>query len=283
MLRIERLTCAFAWSRSERGLESIDLQVDPGEFAVIVGPNGSGKSTLLDCISGHRDDFSGAIRSGDIVLSSLSPRRRAEIVNLLRHDEGLGLPNLMTIGDVLGLWAEQGAGYRRLHRSVSESHLESELRAFLPHLESRLSDQVATLSGGEAQLLSLLCLQLSYRWRKPRAGPILLLDEHTANLDDVLARAVMERSRELARNFGASCLCVTHSLHLASECADSIYFLAQGRTTPMEPDVLSKPPDQRLEWLAGQMLASHGLPSLNARNKAVPREGAGLGAHNRGQ
>ncbi len=89
-------------------------------------------------------------------------------------------------------------------------------------LEKRLDDQVALLSGGQRQVLSLIMATF---------GPakILLLDEHTAALDPSAAELVMSLTDEIVRRFEITTVMVTHSMRQALDYGSRIIMLHQGR------------------------------------------------------
>ena len=57
-------------------LKGIDIQVQDGEFLVLVGPSGCGKSTLLKCLAGLNDITAGEIKIGDRIVNDIPPRDR---------------------------------------------------------------------------------------------------------------------------------------------------------------------------------------------------------------
>lgn len=211
-----------------RGIRSVSLEVMPGEFVMLLGRNGSGKSTLLECIAGYRVPSSGSILVGDTELGHMPPHERSSLVTLVGQRSGIGLPQHMRIGEVLALCHNDGGyalGFLRWRRR--EQTLEESLSRFLPHLSGRLSDQVRTLSGGELQLLSLACLDVRMKDKRPLAHA-LLLDEHVSSLDTILGRRVMSLSRQFCKRNELASIVVTHSWLLVREFADRIIFLEDG-------------------------------------------------------
>ncbi|MDG1709268.1 MAG: ATP-binding cassette domain-containing protein, partial [Emcibacteraceae bacterium] len=57
-------------------IESLDLEINDGEFLVLVGPSGCGKSTLLRMVAGLEDVSSGELEIGDRVVNTLAPKDR---------------------------------------------------------------------------------------------------------------------------------------------------------------------------------------------------------------
>src|SRR5918998_6713431 len=57
-------------------LDDVDLDVEDGEFMVLVGPSGSGKSTVLRIVAGLEDATSGTVKIGDRVVNDVEPKDR---------------------------------------------------------------------------------------------------------------------------------------------------------------------------------------------------------------
>ncbi len=229
MLSITNLSISFGTRRHSRGIKNLNLDVNDGELTFILGRNGCGKTTLLECIAGIRNPLRGEIWVGSHLLNKLSINRRADFVGLLSQEQGLSLPQHLTIGDILGLWHRRQANlFKILHSKSSRKMLQEVATEYLPHLATRLDDQVCSLSGGEKQLLSLACLRLLFEQTNPDSY-VLLLDEHTASLDPSLSREVMHDTIAFVRKYKVAGLAVTHSIKMASEVADEVHFLNGGR------------------------------------------------------
>ena len=89
-------------------------------------------------------------------------------------------------------------------------------------LEDRLSDEVAMLSGGQRQALSLIMATLN----PPK---ILLLDEHTAALDPKIAKKIMEITDQLVRSYQPVTIMITHNLQDALAVGSRTLLLQQGK------------------------------------------------------
>ena len=89
-------------------------------------------------------------------------------------------------------------------------------------LETRLSDKVGLLSGGQRQALTLLMASL----KKP---DLLLLDEHTAALDPKTAAKVLELTTEIVEEDHLTTLMVTHNMHDAIRLGNRLIMMCDGR------------------------------------------------------
>jgi putative ABC transport system ATP-binding protein len=198
-------------------LQSLDLQIQEGEFLVLMGPSGSGKSTLLNLIGGLDRPTQGAIRVGEDRIDRLSDRQltawRARHVGLvfqfynllpvLSAEKNVELPLLLT----------------HLNRSQRRRHVETALH--LVGLGHRMKHTPRTLSGGEQQRVGIA--------RAIVTDPTLLLcDEPTGDLDRKSGDEVLDLLQQLNRDHGKTIVMVTHDPR-ASERATRILHLEKGR------------------------------------------------------
>ena len=89
-------------------------------------------------------------------------------------------------------------------------------------LENRLGDRMELLSGGQRQAVSLLMATLA-------KSKILLLDEHTAALDPVMAELVMRLTRDIVKQHGLAALMVTHSMAQALAYGNRTIMMHRGK------------------------------------------------------
>jgi polar amino acid transport system ATP-binding protein len=206
-------------------LRGIDLRVGEHEAIALIGASGSGKSTLLRCI-----DLLEEIDDGDIYLDGecitvpgINPvpiRRRLGLVfqafNLFPH---------MTVLENVTLGATKA---KRMAKREAEERGKALLRRF--GLANRSGDYPDKLSGGQQQRVAIARALVT----NPRA---LLLDEVTSALDPELVGEVLEVIRDLKAE-GMTMIIATHEMTFASEVADLVCFLENGRI------VESGPPEQ---------------------------------------
>ncbi len=200
---------------------SLDLEVNDGEFVVLVGPSGSGKSTTLRLVAGLEHPTGGRILLGGRDITALPPQARDlamvfQSYALYPHKtvrQNLAFPLRMQKQDA-------GAIDARVSR-VAEQLGIGEL----------LERKPRQLSGGQRQRVALGRAMV----REPRG---FLLDEPLSNLD---ARLRVETRTELARmqrRLGATMLYVTHDQEEAMTLSDRVAVMHQGRlqqyARPME-------------------------------------------------
>ena len=207
-----RITGAHVSFEGTRALDGVDLAVGDGELVVLLGPSGCGKTTLLRAASGLQPLDAGRIELDGRDLTGERPDQRG--IGLMFQDEVL-FPHFDVEGNVaFGLrMAKVPAAERR--RRVAEVLELVGLSGF----EGR---DVATLSGGEAQRVSLARALAP----KPR---VLLLDEPFGSLDRLLRERLINELRPVLDQVGVTAIHVTHDHHEAFALADRIAVMASGR------------------------------------------------------
>jgi branched-chain amino acid transport system ATP-binding protein len=205
-------------------LNGVSLRVEDGKLFSVVGPNGAGKTTLLRAISGlfreaHPGEKEHASVSGTITFDGerVDKLRAYQIVkkSIVHCPERRRLFPEMTVLENL----EMGA-YLRKDKEGIKKDLEWGYKLF-PVLKERGDQMVATLSGGEQQMLAIARSLMS----KPK---LLLIDEPSLGLAPILKSNVFERIKEIQRS-GVTILLVEQDVSVAIDIADWIYVLAHGR------------------------------------------------------
>lgn len=191
-------------------IENISIELNPGEWFVLLGPNGCGKSTLLDCVVNRLMPAAGEI----LIAGHSLQRSPAEA----KFHLGYGcapdvLPPLLTARQCL----EVHAGAKGTAISAELLALGDELQ-FAPYLESF----VDTLSLGTRQKLAVLLALVG--------DPLLIvLDEAFNGLDPKSALILKRHLRARIERRGGALLLATHSLDIVEHYADRAAVLIDGR------------------------------------------------------
>lgn len=213
-LDIRGLRVRFGASEALRGVDVPNLR--PGELTALVGPNAAGKSTLLRAVAGMVQHEAGEIRLGQVELSKLRLRRRAEHVRyvpqIFAHSASLPVSDAVVVARMAG---RTGRAEARDRKAAGDALA----RVGAAHLHDR---DVTRLSGGQQQLVAL-AMGLA------RPAPVLLLDEPTSALDLRHQLETLELARSLARDDGMVVLIAIHDLNLALRHADRVVLLNEGR------------------------------------------------------
>lgn len=197
-------------------LKSVNLEIQPGEFVVIVGRSGCGKSTLLRQVAGLETPT-----RGGVLLDGEPPRKISSTAVRVMFQDSRLLPWRRVLENVtLGLpkeWLDRG-----------EWALEQ------VGLKERAHEWPSVLSGGQKQRVALARALVS----QPR---LLLLDEPLGALD-ALTRAEMQRLIEkLWYEQGFNALLVTHEVEEAIALADRVLLVEKGEVTMDIPINLPRP------------------------------------------
>ena len=211
---IEFLGVSFTYGR-EAALESVDLDIAPGETVALVGPTGAGKSTLASLIPRLIDPTEGAVCIDGTDLRHASVRSVRNQVSMVLQDCTLLRGTLRDNIAVGRPWA----GDFEIERAARLA-LVDEFSSRLPDgLDTRIGERGADLSGGQRQRIAIARAIL-------RDAPILLLDEPTSALDPTSEELIIEALRNLPRE--RTTVVVAHRLSTI-EHADRIVVLDRAR------------------------------------------------------
>jgi multiple sugar transport system ATP-binding protein len=196
---------------STTALSDINLEIEPGEFLVLLGPSGCGKSTILKIVAGLEDATEGEIYIDGKLANYVRPKERD--VSMVFQNYAL-YPH-MTVGTNLGFPLKM--------RGVPKARVASEVSRIAELLE--LSDQLTKypeqLSGGQRQRVALGRAII----REPVA---FLMDEPLSNLDALLRVQMRSELLKLHRRVGKTTVYVTHDQVEAMTMANRIVVLRLG-------------------------------------------------------
>jgi branched-chain amino acid transport system ATP-binding protein len=194
-------------------VRGVDFAVRSGELVVVLGPNGAGKSTFVKAIAGLVPVHSGAMRLGDIDITTVPAHEK------IRH--GLAFvpqtENIfatLSIHDNLLLAADILPKEKRGERIAA-------LYAMFPDLAERPSRRAGALSGGQRQMLAVaraLIVEPS----------VLILDEPSAGLSPKIVAEVFSRLKEI-NAVGVTIILVEQNVKAALAIADRAVILVEGQ------------------------------------------------------
>ena len=187
-------------------LKGISLNVGSGESIAIVGPSGSGKSSLLMVLGGLERATGGAVT---VLGEDLTLANEDELAALRRGRIGVVFQSFHLIPTMTAV--ENVQVPLEISGHSDPVGRANEMLAAV-WLAGRSSHYPAQLSGGEQQRIALA--------RALAPGPELLLaDEPTGNLDGETGAQVTDLMFDLAKQFDATLIMVTHSDMLAKRCS----------------------------------------------------------------
>jgi multiple sugar transport system ATP-binding protein len=192
-------------------LDQLDLQVQDGEFMVLVGPSGSGKSTALRMLAGLEQVDGGTIRVGDAEVTHVPSRDR----DLAMVFQNYALYPHMTVAENIGFHLRIAKVPKaEARRRVTEAAKMLDLD---PYLERRPKQ----LSGGQRQRVAMGRAIV----REPRA---FLMDEPLSNLDAKLRVSTRAQIAALQRRLAVTTIYVTHDQVEAMTMGDRVAVLRDG-------------------------------------------------------
>lgn len=206
-------------------LDSVSLDVPPGEVVGLIGPNGAGKTTLIDAVTGFTSSTGGILLNGHSVAGL--PAYRRVRAGLARTFQTVELFDDLTIEENLTV-ASTRASARAIRARVRDVLDRLELAGLADRRPPELSQGRQRLAG----IARALVLRPS----------VLLLDEPAAGLDSTETAELVGPITELAAD-GVGVLLVDHDVDFVARSCGQTYALdfgrviAQGRTA----DVLTSP------------------------------------------
>lgn len=226
ILKISNLSIGYKTKVIASG---INAELQPGKLTCLVGRNGVGKSTLLRTLAGFQPSLGGEVSVGDIPLSSLDRKQRAQQVSVVLT----GRPDLqqMAVRDVIGMGRSPYTDmWGRLSDADCAIVKECMEMVGVQHLADRSID---TLSDGE-------CQKTMIAKAMAQQTPIILLDEPTAFLDYPSKVETMRLMKHIAGKMSGGILLSTHDMEMAIHLADELWVMTTDHQlltgTPLQLD-----------------------------------------------
>jgi multiple sugar transport system ATP-binding protein len=193
-------------------VQSLNLEVNDGEFLVLLGPSGCGKTTALRMIAGLEEPTEGEIYIADRPITDVSPSKR----NVAMVFQSYALyPHMTTFENIAFPLKMMGIDKKEREKKAKET-------AKLINIEHLLNKRPSQLSGGEQQRVALGRAIV-------REPVVFLLDEPLSNLDAKLrVRMRFELRRLLKEELGITTIYVTHDQVEAMTMADRIAIMDKG-------------------------------------------------------
>jgi multiple sugar transport system ATP-binding protein len=207
-IRIENLTKNYG---TVKALDKFSLEIDPGEFMVLLGPSGCGKTTAVRCIAGLSDPSSGNIYIGDQLVNGLAPRDR----DIAMVFQNYALYPHMSVYDNIAFPLKM--------RKESKANIRDKVEKISELLEiSQLIDRKPKeLSGGQMQRVALGRALV----REPK---VFLMDEPLSNLDAKMRANMRTEIKKLQKKIGITTIYITHDQIEAMSMADRIAIMNHG-------------------------------------------------------
>ncbi len=248
--------CCVYPGADKLAVDQLNLDIEDGEFIVLVGPSGSGKSTALRMLAGLEEIDSGQIRIGGQNMVGVAPKDRD--IAMVFQNYAL-YPN-KTVGENMGFALKmRGVPAEERKQKVAEA-------ARLLDLTDYLDRKPAKLSGGQRQRVAMGRAIV----REPQ---VFCMDEPLSNLDAKLRVQTRTQIAALQRRLGTTTVYVTHDQVEAMTMGDRVAVLKNGVlqqfSTPTE--LYDKPVNA---FVAGFI----GSPAMNLVTAPITADGVQLGS-----
>lgn len=204
-------------------LNNLSLNIEKGEFVMLIGNNGAGKSTMLDVISGIIKPTSGIIAIDNQDINKMSKKDKVSLIAKVVQDPKIATIGNMTIEENLNFaYMRDNLRLFKFYSSRKRRLLfKDKLSLLNMNLENRLQEYARNLSGGERQALSLIMSIVAN-------SKVLLLDEITSALDPEMADTVMRIAAKIVKEEKRTSIMVTHNMQAAIEYGTRIIALSKG-------------------------------------------------------
>jgi multiple sugar transport system ATP-binding protein len=236
-------------------VDKLNLEIEDGEFMVLVGPSGCGKSTSLRMLAGLEEVNEGSIYIGDRDVTHRPPKER----DIAMVFQNYALYPHMSVADNMGFALKmQGVSKEDRAKRVMEA-------AKLLGLEEYLERKPKALSGGQRQRVAMGRAIV----RNPQ---VFLMDEPLSNLDAKLRVQTRTQIAELQQRLGVTTVYVTHDQVEAMTMGDRVAVLKDGLLQQVDTP-LNLYDHPKNKFVAGFI----GSPAMNLLTADITEGGAKLG------
>ena len=224
MIQLEQISKIFNQGTPDEKLaiRDLNLTIDKGEFITVIGSNGAGKTTLLNLLAGSIPPSDGHILIDGKDFTREPEYKRARFIGRIFQNPMMGTASNMSVEDNMMICLKKG--FKGLKISLDRQQREffqQQLAQLEMDLEHRLKDNVALLSGGQRQALTLLMMVLS----RPT---LVLLDEHTAALDPKNAQIVLDLTTHFIAEYQLTTIMITHNMNHAIQYGNRLLMMDVG-------------------------------------------------------
>ena len=228
-------------------ISPLDLEIDKGEFIVLVGPSGCGKTTTLRILAGLETATSGTVFINGREVTSMRPGERD--CAMVFQNYAL-YPHMSVRGNIGYAMKVHGTPQDEIEKRVGDA-------ALLLGLEPYLDRKPASLSGGQRQRVAIGRALV----RQPE---VFLFDEPLSNLDAKLRVEMRAEIKMLQKRLGTTAVYVTHDQVEAMTMADRVVVMSEGRIEQVAA------PIELYEKPANRFVANFiGSPAMNFFTVAV--------------
>jgi len=232
LLKIENLKVSFATDGgSNKAVDGLSLELEPGKVMAVVGESGSGKSvtskTVLRMLRETARTEGLVMISGQDVLSfsrSQLRRARGELASMIFQEPATALNPVFPIGWQISqaIRSHKIAGQTPSKKEAKELAIEMLTKVGIPNPAERYGYYPHQFSGGQKQRI-LIAAALAL---KPK---LIIADEPTTALDVTVQAEILDLLRSFQQELGIAILLITHNMGVVADLADYVAVMYQGK------------------------------------------------------
>jgi multiple sugar transport system ATP-binding protein len=208
-ISLEKITKVYP--NGFEAVHSLDLEVNEGEFMVLVGPSGCGKTTALRMVAGLEVISRGTLRFGERIVNNVSAKNR----DIAMVFQNYALYPHMTVGENIGFALRT----KKLPKALIKEKVTT--AAGILGLTELIDSKPGQLSGGQRQRVAMGRAIV-------REPSVFLMDEPLSNLDAKLRVQMRAEVTRIQRRLGVATLYVTHDQVEAMTMGDRVAVLRAG-------------------------------------------------------
>ena len=193
-------------------VNDLNLEIQDGEFMVLVGPSGCGKTTSLRMIAGLEEATSGEIYIGDQLVNDVPPKDR----DIAMVFQNYALYPHVTVYENMSF----GLRVKKVPKDEIERRVQNAARIL--DISELLSRKPKQLSGGQRQRVTIAAAIAA-------SPSILIADEATSALDTVSQAAIATLLDDLVRQENKTLVFITHDMGIVAETADRVVVMLKGK------------------------------------------------------
>lgn len=222
-------------------LNNLSLEIQEGQFVVLIGPSGCGKTTTLKTINRLIKPDSGKIFIDKTDITTVNPVKLRRTIGYVIQQIGL-FPNMTVEQNILIV-----PKLLKYSKNQCKEIVKNLLELVDMDYETYAGKYPAELSGGQQQRIGVLRALAA-------SPPIVLMDEPFGALDPLTRETLQEELKKLQRKLNKTVIFVTHDMDEALRLADTIIFMNEGRIlqSAAPEEMLRSPADDIIKSFMGK-------------------------------
>ena len=232
-LRLENIVRNFG---KVKGVFNVSVDIDDGEFFVMLGPSGCGKTTTLRIIAGLETPDSGKVFLDEKEITDFPPRER----DMAMVFQNYALYPFLTVADNIAFPLKK----RKIPPRLIQEKVEEAARVL--GISNLLEMKPGQISGGQRQRVALGRAIV-------REPSVFLMDEPLSNLDAKLRTSMRGELKRIQKNYGTTTIYVTHDQVEAMTLADRVAVMNNGIFTQLDSplEIYNRPNDTFVATFVG--------------------------------